>query len=208
MYHQTTFLDSLSAISSVESPGGCLPLSSPDGQQIDLFGPAPVRASRSQRPAKAKVLTTSATSGQSGSISSASADLQSSLVSRLKERLGMVGRTKWLPIWKEKITPSFRLYWAHTASRRTTRDPGSISLPTPSGTSNHGKNHVSGRLDEWGGSSNPFRGMSLGRVHCPAFELWVMGYPDVWLRRTALETPSCRKSPQSSSPPTSTPKDQ
>src|SRR5688572_9035969 len=41
--------------------------------------------------------------------------------------------------------------------RRATWEPridatGCSLLPTPSGTSNHGKNNVSGRLDEWGGS--------------------------------------------------------
>lgn len=63
-------------------------------------------------------------------------------------------------------------------------------LPTPSGTSNHGKNHVAGRLDEWGGSSNPFRGTPLGRVHCPSFEEWMMGYPAQWTALTSSETPS------------------
>lgn len=60
--------------------------------------------------------------------------------------------------------------------------------PTPSGTSNHGKNHVVGRLDEWGGSSNRFRGTSLQRVRCPEFEEWMMGWPEGWSNaQTALE---------------------
>ena len=67
-------------------------------------------------------------------------------------------------------------------------------LPTPSGTSNHGKNHVAGRLDEWGGSSNPFRGTPLGKLHCPRFEEWMMGYPDRWAELTVSETLSFRKS--------------
>ena len=62
-------------------------------------------------------------------------------------------------------------------------------LPTPSGTSNHGKNHVAGRLDEWGGSSNPFRGTPIGKVHCPSFEGWMMGYPEAWHQLTDTETP-------------------
>jgi len=67
-------------------------------------------------------------------------------------------------------------------------------LPTPSGTSNHGKNHVSGRLDEWGGSSNPFRGTELGKIHSPRFEEWMMGAPDRWTELTSAETPLSRKS--------------
>lgn len=56
-------------------------------------------------------------------------------------------------------------------------------LPTPSGT-NGGTNHTVGRMDEWGGSSNPFRGTALGRVRCAAFEEWMMGWPIQWTALT------------------------
>jgi len=61
-------------------------------------------------------------------------------------------------------------------------------LPTPSGTSNHGQNHVSGRLDEWGGSSNPFRGTEAGKLHSACFEEWMMGWPVLWTAPTPLGT--------------------
>lgn len=61
-------------------------------------------------------------------------------------------------------------------------------LPTPSGCSNSGKNHVAGRLDEWGGSSNPWRGTEIGKISCPAFEEWVMGWPVQWTALMPLET--------------------
>ena len=61
-------------------------------------------------------------------------------------------------------------------------------LTTPSGTSNHGNNHVSGRLDEWGPGSNPFRGTPIGKLHCPRFEEWMMGWPDRWTEMTPYET--------------------
>lgn len=67
-----------------------------------------------------------------------------------------------------------------------TEENASGYLPTPSGTSNHGKNHVSGRLDEWGGSSNPFRGSEIGKLHCPRFEEWMMDWPDQWTELTPL----------------------
>ena len=60
------------------------------------------------------------------------------------------------------------------------KENGSSLLPTPSGTSNHHKNHVVGRLDEWGGSSNPFRGTQTGKVRCARFEEWMMGLPMGW----------------------------
>lgn len=67
------------------------------------------------------------------------------------------------------------------------KDCGGL-LPTPSGTSNHGKNHVSGRLDEWGGSSNPWRGTEIGKVHCAAFEEWMLGLPIMWTGLTEYAT--------------------
>jgi hypothetical protein len=65
---------------------------------------------------------------------------------------------------------------------------GSGLLPTPSGV-NGGRNHTSGRLDEWGGSSNPFRGTAVGNLHSPSFEEWMMGYPEGWTDVTPCETP-------------------
>lgn len=59
--------------------------------------------------------------------------------------------------------------------------------PTPSGTRS-GKNHVVGRLDEWGGKSNRFRGTSLAKVRCPEFEEWMLGWPESWTAPTPLET--------------------
>jgi len=73
-------------------------------------------------------------------------------------------------------------------SEHCTSAKGSGLLPTPSGTSNHGKNHVAGRLDEWGGSSNPWRGTEIGKTYSPAFEEWVMGWPVQWTELTAYET--------------------
>lgn len=61
------------------------------------------------------------------------------------------------------------------------------SLPTPSGCRS-GRNHVAGRLDEWGGSGNPWRGTSIGKLHCPEFEEWLMGWPEGWTGQTPLET--------------------
>jgi hypothetical protein len=52
-------------------------------------------------------------------------------------------------------------------------------LPTPSGV-NGGKNHTMGRVDEWGGSSNPLRGTVIGSLCSPEFEELVMGWPVTW----------------------------
>ena len=84
--------------------------------------------------------------------------------------------------------------WEATQLVRPTNDSGSGSwLPTPSGV-NGGTNHTAGRLDEWGGQANPFRGTSLGPVRCAIFEEWMMGLAIRHTELTPSEMPSPRKS--------------
>jgi hypothetical protein len=68
---------------------------------------------------------------------------------------------------------------------------------------NGGKNHTVGRLDEWGGNSNPFRGTDIGKKRCATFEEWMMGLPIGFTALTPLETPLSLKSPKSSAEPSS-----
>ena len=126
--------------------------------------------------------------------SSRSASLQRSLESKLQAQFprdGLTGRTM---TWRPLVTPAGRVLFQLQVSGRATTASASGWLPTPSGTSNHGKNHVAGRLDEWGGRSNPWRGTPIGKVHSPAFELWMMGYPATWREQMPPATQSCRKS--------------
>ena len=68
-------------------------------------------------------------------------------------------------------------------------------LPTP----NAGNDHWGARLDEWGGSSNPFRGTEIGRLRLnPSWTEELMGYPIGWTDVGPSETPSSRKSLKSS----------
>lgn len=187
------FADTPNVTFSPGSADGLSLYSLPDGRRVDGFGLAAALASLSARQVKALGLTISGISGLPGCISSASAHLQTSLASRLQQRLGTAGSIERSVTWKEGATPAGLPYCKRVAQTLSTSATGSGSLPTPSGTSNHGKNHVAGRLDEWGGSSNPFRGTNLGRVHCPAFELWVMGYPATWAEQMPPATPSSRK---------------
>ncbi len=96
--------------------------------------------------------------------------------------------------WIDWATPRKHLLYRLTQLGRSINEIGSGLLPTPSGTSSHGKNHVMGRLDEWGGSSNPWRGTTIGKVRCASFEEWMMGFPIGWTDLTESETQSCRKS--------------
>jgi len=95
-----------SAISSPESVSGHTRFDSLNGLTIDLFGPVPVRANLSARQAKALGLMMSGISGQTSPGSSASADLQSSLESRLRARTSTLGSTLYKLTWKRWTTPS------------------------------------------------------------------------------------------------------
>ena len=60
-------------------------------------------------------------------------------------------------------------------------------LPSPSGVPSK-ENHMIGRLDEWGGSSNPFRGHEVGKMFFPSFEEEMMGFPQGWSNLGVYET--------------------
>jgi len=196
------WLGTPSVTSSPASGDGAWLSDSPGGQMTDPCGPAAAPASLSASQARDMGWLTSGTYGRIGSILYGINDLQSSLVNRLMQRLPTGGSTLFKMTWKAKVTPSGQSVSLLRASglRTSGNDSGGPrpdgAIPTPSGTSNHGKNHVAGRLDEWGGSSNYFRGTEDGNKHLPAFELWTMGYPDVWRQLMPPATPSSRKSRQ------------
>jgi hypothetical protein len=191
MSSQKTSKASPNAISLQASVDGPSLLDWLDGQTTRSCGPEAVPASHSQSQACAKASETSATSGQSTGGLSRPESLQSLLGSKLRQHLN--GSALYDVIWKRSNTMSGLTTYRPRVRALGTKGIEHGFLPTPSGTSNHGKNHVAGRLDEWGGSSNPFRGTSLGKVHCPAFELWVMGYPDQWAQLMQRVTQSSRK---------------
>ena len=181
------FLDMTNAISSPGSAGGRLHCDLQAGGTKDQFGPDHAHANLSARQAKAKGLTTNATFGPRSSGSFASATLQLSLENKLREKLGVNG-SPWCDLkWKYQDMPWGLPIFRLARSGRGTKGLDTTGLPTPSGCSNGGKNHVVGRLDEWGGSSNPFRGTEIGKKRCASFEAWMMGYPMVWLSRMVSE---------------------
>ncbi len=102
----TICADTRSAISSPASASGPTRSGARAGPTIDRFGPVPVRANLSARQAKDLGLMTSGTYGRPGSTSSASADLQSCLESRLRARLSSLGSTLYKLTWKQWTTPS------------------------------------------------------------------------------------------------------
>lgn len=200
--HQTS-LSSPSITGSLESVAGLSRCGSPESIHPENYGQDPAHANLSPRQAKELGLLTSGTCGRHGCGSSSSADLQSSLESKLRQSLQRLGSPLFDLTWKPWVMPWGAPLSRLRASALNSSAIGSIGLPLrlprPSGTSNHGKNHVAGRLDEWGGSSNPFRGTPHGRTHSPHFELWVMGYPDAWARLMLRAMRSSQPRRQSSS---------
>lgn len=168
------------------------PIPDPSGQQV-------ARASLSARQVRELGLLTSGTFGPSPTTSLRSADLQALLASRLRVSPAFCGSISYALTWKHRVTLSGVPICALRASARRISGSAFTGLPTPSGTSNHGVNHVAGRLDEWGGSSNPFRGTDLGAVHSPSFEFWMMGLPGAWRQLMPPAMRSSRRSPKPSS---------
>jgi hypothetical protein len=123
----------LSVTSLQASESGATLCGKQDGQTTGQSGPAPALASLSARQAKEQGLLTSGTFGLRGSISSSSADLTSSLVSKLKQRSATLGSTLFKLTWKESVTPSGRLVSLLRASVLRTSDKEFTSWPTPNG---------------------------------------------------------------------------
>lgn len=152
MSEPTTSESSASATSSPASADGASPCVWPAGQTIDLFGQAPAPASPSPTPGKARGRKTSATYGRLGRGSSASADLTSSLASRLQATMASRGSTLFQLTWKQMATPSGRLICALRASVLTTSAVASTSWPSPrAGDSRQGSEDAQARASRGAG---------------------------------------------------------
>jgi hypothetical protein len=123
--------DTRSAISSPASADGPTPYGSPDGPATDLFGQAHAHANPSAPPVKARRPMTNAICGLRGFLSSASAALEQSLVSKLKRRLDGAGSTLFSLTWKRQATPAGRPYFQLAASARRISGSDCGSWPTP-----------------------------------------------------------------------------
>ena len=152
MSKQPSLWDTPNATSLPEVDSGALHFATQDGRTVGQSGqaPAPVLASVPQE--KAKGLQTLVTSGRIGSGSSASAILQSSLESRLVQRLDTAGSTLFRMTWKRRLTPLGRPYLERAASVRRTSDSGFTSWPSPK-ASDAGPDYAILRRENSGGIS-------------------------------------------------------
>jgi hypothetical protein len=142
MSNPTTCADSHSATSSQASESGATPCAAPDGPMTDLFGLAPVPASPSAAPAKAKGSKTHATYGRLGTGSSASAALSTSLASRFRALTDGCGSTLFSLTWKAIKTPSGRSLPLLRASVHRTGVTAYGSWPTPTENDGKGSNYA------------------------------------------------------------------
>ena len=101
------------------------------GQTIALSGRHLALASLSARKAKALGLLTSGTFGPTSTTSSASAALESSLVSKLRARTQTHGSTLYRLTWKPWVMPSGRSRFRLRASVRRTSATGFTGWVTP-----------------------------------------------------------------------------
>jgi hypothetical protein len=145
MSDQKILKGSHSVISSPESVDGREHYSSQDGVQTDLFGLEVPHASHSQQQEKGKEKTMSDTSGLSSSISSESASLQQSLVSKLQQLSDSDGSMIYKLTLKEKVTPAQRSYYHLAASAHRTKEIDSSSWLTPTTSDTNGVRKPDGK---------------------------------------------------------------
>lgn len=164
------------AISSLVLESGRMLFVMPGGKIHAQCGQEVARASLSARQAKALGLLTSGTYGPPGSISSASADLQSYLASRLEDVTALLGSTLYKLTWKDWVTPAGRSLRLLRASALRTSENGCIGWPTPT-TRDHKDgdarscqnvpiNALLGRAVHLAGWPTPIVNDATGSTHC------------------------------------------
>lgn len=145
MFDQATFADTHSATSSPAWESGPIRSGVPVGATIDLFGLVPVLANLSPRQAQDLALLTSGTFGRTGTTSSASASLQSSLENRLRARTQILGSTLYTLTWKDWTTPSGVSHSRLRGSVRRTSETGFTGWPTPTVNDSTGSKYAYSR---------------------------------------------------------------
>lgn len=189
-YKQVNLLNSLSATSSAGLEDGHMPAIWQDSPQNFLYGQPPCPVSPSPSQEAEKEVTMNGTYGPYSSGLLSSADLQSSLESRLYHRLPLSGGIRWRATWKELGTPQQRCLSRLVLSEpiiEGTDSTGARLWPTPTsltpprnGNSGSGNSVglrkillMAGKLPS-GKKTCPYQQLN------PAFVRWLMGYPEIW----------------------------
>lgn len=125
------YQDTRRPISSQASEPGATHSGSQAGPTNGKSGQEAAHASHSAQQESAPVQMTLAIFGPTGSNSLESVGLQSSLVSRLRVRMALLGSTLFTLTWKQRATPLPRSIYALRARARRTSGNGCTSWPTP-----------------------------------------------------------------------------
>ena len=215
---QSTAIGTNSATSSRGLEHGPTLSDKRDGQTIEKSGPHPSHASLSPRQAKEKGLLTHEISGLPSSGLSSSANLSSSLVSRLATRTESLGSTLYRLTWSERVTPWGRSYFRLVASAHRTSDNDCTGWPTPikrdwKDVDTDGKVPPKGILGRlvWEAKTTKARSTSTGQLVIgfsaetengdrlnAAHTRWLMGLPIEWDELAPMATASSLRKQQNS----------
>ena len=183
---------------SPASEAGPTPFALPDGQTVFPFGRALVPASRLALRGFARVRTMRATCGPTGSVSSGSVALQSSLANRLQAQMRAYGSPLFTLTWKHWVIDSGLRICAQRALQPRTSGNGCFSWRTPMASDckagiSRGPDRI--RLI---GQAQPFTVAGMGVPLNPAFVRWLMGLPEGWDDCLVTETQLTLNLPPSS----------
>lgn len=153
MYGPTILEDIPSATSLPESGHGATPCALQTGPITVPSGQDRALANHSAGLASLLGLLTSGTYGLTGTTSSESVALASSLVSRLQVRTASLGSTLYKLTWKERVTPMQRSIYALRASVRPISDNAYGSWPTPGASDPSGGGQFEGGLESIQGNT-------------------------------------------------------
>lgn len=146
-----------SATSSPESGCGALRFAELGGMTLAEYGQALAPANPSPRQARELGLMTSGIYGPTSIGSSNSADLQSSLESRLQARLSILGSTLYKLTWKPWVTPSGLSRFRLRASVRRISETDSTGWPTPMARDHfpaHSERYIAEKMAQGHGMAN------------------------------------------------------
>ena len=178
--------DTPSATSSPASADGPAPSSLPASVRRRLSGQAAVHASPSAPPESAKAPTTSGTSGPCGNVSSRSADLQSSLESRLRQLTEGTGSELYALTWKHWAMLSGQPICARRASvpRTSGSGSGSSGWATPAVHDTKGTDYARyGEAGKQAGRSGALQDQAQVAGWATPVSQQANGTPEAFLRR-------------------------